>query len=148
MSSGAHTRTHTLSLTSLLAHGGNQSIFSCRWPCTHCMGAQSQRSDSAECLRLPLSSEGPSVKRARLMGTVEANSPASCGVGLQLSVCSTSWARQTQGGGARVSATLRRPWELQPTKYWLVQPNNGREESLLSSAPPLPPPPPLLLLLM
>ncbi len=59
----------------------------------------------------------------------------SCGVGLQLSVCCTSWARQTQGGGAQVSATLRRPWELQPAKYWLGQPNNGREESWLSYSP-------------
>lgn len=59
----AHTKTHTQNLTSLLAHRGNQSIFSSLWQCIHCMGAQSQRSDSAECLRLSLSSQGPSVKQ-------------------------------------------------------------------------------------
>lgn len=53
-----YTHIHTQGLTSLLDKRSNQSIFSCLWQCIHCMSAQSQGSDSAECLWLRLPSEG------------------------------------------------------------------------------------------
>ena len=68
---------------------------------------------------------------AQPMGTVEVSFwfPVVWGCSC---LCCTSWARQTQGGGAQESATLRRPWELQPSKYWQGQLNKGREQPFLS----------------
>lgn len=70
-SSGNLEHTHTQVLTSLLDHKGKQSIFSCLWRCIHCMSAQSQGSDSAECLWPPCSSEGPFCQTALCSNTDE-----------------------------------------------------------------------------
>ena len=140
----AHTHRQRGNLTSLLAHRGNQSIFSCLWQCIHCMGSQSQRSDSAECLWLSLSSGEPSVKQLHWWELVRwASSFLWCGVA---AVCVLYQLRKANTG--RRSSSVHNSGGHESCSLlnidWGRQTMGARNHCY----PTVPSPPPLSLLLM
>lgn len=104
--------THTQGLAPLLAHRGNRSIFSCLWRCIHCMNAQSQDRDSAECLWPCPSTERPFCQTSLCLDTDKVSFWFPAVWDHSCLVCCTSWVRQTQGGGAQMLMTLQRSWVL------------------------------------
>lgn len=84
-----------------------QSIFSCFWRCIHCMSAQSQGSDSAECLWPPCSSEGPFCQTVLCSNTDEVSFWFPAVWDRSCLACWTSWARHT----GRRSSNVHDTWE-------------------------------------